>query len=54
VGLNQGGSGSDGDSDVADSGGKEEGNTSEREEDDMDNFMDASGTNPKVKEDIHS
>ncbi len=53
MGLDQGGSGSDGDGNVADSGGEEEGNTSEREEDDMDNFMDASGTKPKAKDDIH-
>jgi len=52
VGLDQGGSGSDGDDNVADPSGKEEGNTSEREDDDMDNFMDASGTEPKVKDDI--
>ncbi len=54
VGLDQGGSRSDGDGDVADSGGEEEGNTLEREEDDMDNFMDASRTEPKAKDDIHS
>jgi hypothetical protein len=56
VGLNQRGSGSDGDGDVADSGGEEDdtGNTSEREEDDMDNFMDAGGSEPKAKEDIRS
>ena len=30
------------------------GNTSEREEDDLDNFMDAGGSEPKAKEDICS
>ena len=54
VGLDQGGSGSDGNDDIADPGGEEEGNTSEREEDDMDDFMDASGTEPKAKDDIRS
>jgi hypothetical protein len=56
VGLDQRGSGSDGDGDVADSGGEEDntGNTSEREEDDMDNFMDAGRSEPKAKEDIRS
>ncbi len=54
VGLDQGGSGSDGDGDIADSGGEEEGNTSERKEGDMGNFIDVSRTEPKVKDDIRS
>src|SRR6266851_1842162 len=55
VGLDKGGSGSDGNSNVADSSHEKDGqgNISEREEEDMDNFMDASGSDPKVKEDIH-
>jgi hypothetical protein len=54
VGLDEGGSGSDGDSDVADSSRKEDGqgNISEREKDDMDDFMDAIRLDPKAKEDI--
>jgi hypothetical protein len=52
VGLDQGGSGLDGNDDVADPSGEEEGNTSEREEDDMDNFIDASRTEPKAKDNI--
>jgi len=52
VGLDQGESGSDGNDNIADPGGEEEGNTSEREDDDMDNFMDASRTEPKMKDDI--
>ncbi len=55
VGLSEGGSGSDSDDDSADSshevGGR---NALDREEDDMDNFMEASGSEPKVKEDIRS
>jgi hypothetical protein len=54
VGFDQGGSGSDGNDNIVDPGGEKEGNTSEREEDDMDNFMDASRTKPKVKDDIRS
>jgi hypothetical protein len=56
VGLDEGGSGSDGDSDIADSSHEEDGqgNISEREEDDMDDFMDVTGSDPKVKEDIRS
>ncbi len=54
VGLDEGGSGSDGDDDIADlsdeAGGR--GNTSDREEDNMDNTMDATGSEPKAKEDI--
>jgi len=30
------------------------GNASDREEDDMDNFMETSGSRPKAKEDIRS
>jgi hypothetical protein len=52
MGLDQGVSGSDGNNNIADPGGEEEGNTSEREDDDMDNFMDASRTEPKMKDDI--
>src|SRR6266851_476293 len=55
VGLSEGGSGSDSDDDSADSshevGGR---NALDREEDDMDNFMEASRSEPKVKEDIWS
>jgi len=55
VGLSEGGSGSDSDDDSADSshevGGR---NAVDREEDDMDNFMEASGSEPKAKEDIQS
>jgi hypothetical protein len=55
VGLSEGGSGLDSDDDSVDSsrevGGR---NTSDREEDDMDNFIEASGSGPKVKEDIRS
>jgi hypothetical protein len=55
VGLSEGGSRSDSDNDSVDSsheiGG---GNASDREEDDMDNFMEASRSRPKAKEDIWS
>ena len=56
MGLDQRRSRSDGNGDIADSGGEEDdtGNTSEREEDDMDNFMDAGRSEPKAKEDIRS
>jgi len=56
VGLDEGGSRSDGDGDVADSSREEDGqgNISEREEDDMDDFMDTTGSDPKAKEDIRS
>ena len=59
VRLDQGGSGLDGDGNIADSGGEEDdmGNTSdasEREEDEMDGFMDACRSEPKVKDDIRS
>jgi len=54
VGLDEGGSGSDGDDDIADlsdkAGGR--GNTSDREEDEMDNTMDTTRSEPKAKEDI--
>ena len=55
VGLSEGRSGSDSNDNSADSshevGG---GNASDREEDDMDNFMETSGSRPKAKEDIRS
>jgi len=55
VGLDEGGSGSDGDDDVVDlsdeAGGR--GNASDREEDNMDNTMDTTRSEPKAKEDIH-
>ena len=56
MGLDEGGSRSDGDGDVADSSREEDGqgNISEREEDDMDDFMDTTGSDPKAKEDIRS
>ena len=54
MGLDEGGSGSDGDDDIADlsdkAGGR--GNTSDREEDEMDNTMDTTRSEPKAKEDI--
>ena len=53
VGLSEGGSGSDSNDDSADSSHKIGGrNISDREENDMDNFMEASGSRPKVKENI--
>jgi hypothetical protein len=54
--LDEGGSRSDGDGNVADLSHEEDsqGNISEREEDNMDDFMDAIGSDPKAKEDIHS
>jgi hypothetical protein len=56
VGLDEGGSGSDGDDDIPDSSHEvgSRGNIPDREEDDMDNFIDTSGAEPKAKEDIHS
>jgi hypothetical protein len=56
VGLNQHRSRSDGNGDIVDSGSKEDdiGNTSEMKEDDIDNFIDADGSEPKAKEDICS
>ncbi len=45
----------DSDDDSADSSREVgSGNTSDREEDDMDNFIEASGSDPKAKEDIRS
>ena len=53
VGLSEGGSRSDSNDNSADSSHKiSSGNTLDREEDDMDNFMEASGSRPKVKKDI--
>ena len=53
VGLSEGGSRLDSDDDSADSSRKIGGrNISDREENDMDNFMEASGSRPKVKENI--
>jgi hypothetical protein len=54
VGLDEGGSGLDGNDDILDSSHKVSGrgNISDREEDDIDNFMDASSAEPKAKEDI--
>jgi hypothetical protein len=56
VRLDEGGSGSDGDGDIVDSDREEDhgGNISEMEENDMDEFMDVSGSEPKVKVDIRS
>jgi hypothetical protein len=56
VRLDEGGSGSDGDGDIVDSDREEDcgGNISEMEENDMDEFMDASRSEPKVKVDIRS
>ena len=56
MGLDEGGSGSDGDDDILDSSRKAsgKGNISDREEDNMDNFIDTSGAEPKAKEDICS
>jgi len=55
VGLSEGGSRLDSNNDSADSS-HEVGsrNALDREEDDMDNFMEASGSGPKAKEDIRS
>ena len=54
--LDEGGSRSDGDGDIVDSDREEDhrGNISEMEENDMDKFMDASGSEPKAKVDIRS
>ena len=51
MGLDEGGSGLDGDDDISDSS-YEVG--SRGKEDDMDNFMDISSAEPKAKKDIHS
>jgi hypothetical protein len=56
VQLDEGGSGSDGDGDIVDSNHEEDhrGNISETEENDMDEFMDMSRSEPKAKVDIRS
>jgi hypothetical protein len=54
VGLDESGCRSDGDDDIADLSDEagSRGNTSDREEDNMDDTMDTIGSEPKAKEDI--